>query len=224
MRINLVVGLFNLIPAFPMDGGRVLRALIALRTGYARATRIAAIVGRVCAVGFGIYGWYAGQPFLVLIALFVWMGATGEAAAAQARAVFGGATVAQVMVSPVIALAPDDTLARAADAMHRGFQQDFPVVAGGAVVGVLARAELLQALARHDVATTVSAIMRRDVPTVAPDDTLDVAFARLQQSGSRSLPVVRGAQLVGMLTAEHLAEFLRLRQGAAPIAHASPRP
>jgi Zn-dependent protease/predicted transcriptional regulator len=211
MRINVWLAAFNLLPAFPMDGGRVLRAALAMRTDYVRATELAARIGKGFALLFGIVGLFVtGNPFLVLIALFVWLGAAGEATLAQTRTAFSGVPVERVMIRDVRLLSPNDTLATAVDHVLAGFQQDFPVVDDGTVVGVLTRADLLTALASHGRDARVGDVMQRRFVTAEPSDALDEAFNRLQGCKCHTLPVVRGRELVGVLTMENVAEFLMI--------------
>ena len=145
LMVNVFLVLFNMLPAFPMDGGRVLRSLLAMRMEYARATSIAAAIGKGMAVIFGFVGLFS-NPMLLLIALFVWIGATQEAAAAQMKSSFTGATVRDAMLTDFRALSPQDSLADATKLLLAGSQTDFPVVDGGRVVGILDHAALFEAL------------------------------------------------------------------------------
>lgn len=210
MWVNVTLAVFNLLPAFPMDGGRVLRAWLAMRSGdYVRATDRAAQVGKAFALLFGILGLFViGNPFLVLIALFVWMGAASEASAVQTRTAFHGIPVSRVMITDLRTLHPTDTLGRAADYVLAGFQQDFPVVDRGEVVGVLTRRRLLEALAEKGREGWVSAAMERSFETAAPGEDVERALARLQECRCHTLPVVDGGVLVGVLTAENIGEYL----------------
>lgn len=220
MWANVWLALFNVIPAFPMDGGRVLRAALATRMSHLRATRIAAEIGKAFALLFGIAGlfWFR-DPFLILIALFVWLGAAGEAAVAQARFAFNGVPVERVMIRDVRTLAPDDPLARAVREVLAGFQQDFPVVEHGAVVGVLTRAALVTGLAQHGPEARVADVMERTFQVAEPGEEVESALARLQQCHCRTLPVVRGGggdgsgsgALVGVLTMENVGEYMMIQ-------------
>jgi predicted transcriptional regulator len=161
---------------------------------------------------FGIIGLFVlGNPLLVLIALFVWLGAAGEAAMAQQSSTFDGIRVERVMIRDVRTLAPGDPLARAVDEVLSGFQQDFPVVENGDVVGVLTRADLMKALAAHGPESRVGDAMDRAFVVTAPDEELDDAFARLRSCRCRTLPVVRGRELVGVLTTENIGEFMMVQ-------------
>lgn len=211
---NIILAVFNIIPAFPMDGGRILRAALAMRMDYARATRIAAQIGKLFALVFGVVGLFS-NPWLVLIALFVWVGAAGESAAVQTRSTFDGVPVERVMVRAVKTLAPGDPLSRAVSEVLAGFQDDFPVVENTQVVGVLTRADLMRALARDGAASRVSDAMQRDFQVAHPDEDLDQAFARLQACRCHTFPVVRNGRLEGVLTAEHIGEYLMVQSALA---------
>src|ERR1700737_3033779 len=150
LTINVVLVLFNLLPAFPMDGGRVLRALLATRLSYARATQIAANIGQACAFVFGFLG-LIGNPFLIFIALFVYVGASQEAALAQMRNVSRTFPVSSAMVREFRTLPKDATLEEAVDALLATSQHDFPVVdENGGVAGILTRHDLIAALRKND--------------------------------------------------------------------------
>lgn len=211
--VNLWLGGFNLIPAFPMDGGRVLRAALAMRSGnYARATELAARIGRVFALLFGVLGLFVvGNPFLVFVALFVWLGAAGEAAAVQTSATLAGVPVRQVMITDVRTLSPDDPLERAVRLVLDGFQQDFPVVVNGQVVGVLTRAALLRALAERGPGAPVATAMQQDFRAASPDEPVEEVLTRLETCGCHAMPVIRGRELLGVLTTENVGEFVMVQ-------------
>jgi Zn-dependent protease/CBS domain-containing protein len=213
LSVNVWLALFNLIPAFPMDGGRVLRALLAQRSGdYAAATVRAAGIGRAIALVLGVLGIFVlRQPTLALIALFVWLSAAGEAGAVQESSALSGVALEQVMITDVRTLTPADPLGRAAELVLAGFQQDFPVVDGGAVVGLLTRQDLVRALAAEGVGAPVGAVMRRDFPVAEPGDPVEDALARLAGAGADAMPVVRGRTLLGVLTRENVGEYLMIR-------------
>jgi Zn-dependent protease len=207
MWVNVVLAVFNLLPAFPMDGGRVLRAALAMRFDYVQATRIAAVGGRAFALLFGFYGLSAGNPFLVFIAIFVWIGAQGESWSVQLQSALRGLPVERVMIRDLRTLQPDDSLARAVDHLLAGFQQDFPVLDGAGVVGVLTRTDLVKALAQHGASAPVSVAMRSDFLVAHPGEPLEEAFARLQGSKCHTMPVVQDGALCGVLTLDNVGEF-----------------
>ncbi|MBI2186382.1 MAG: site-2 protease family protein [Acidobacteria bacterium] len=207
MIVNVFLVGFNMLPAFPMDGGRVLRAILATRMDYTRATQFAANIGQGMAFLFGLLGLFF-NPFLVFIALFVWIGAGQEAAMTQMKAALGGIPLQRAMITDFRTLSPNDSLARAVELLLSGAQQDFPVVEDGAVVGVLTRADLLTALARHEQQSPVADVMRRDFLVADASDMIDVAFQRLQGHECHTVPVIRRGHLVGLLTMDNVGEFL----------------
>ncbi len=219
MVINVVLVVFNMLPAFPMDGGRVLRALLAIRMDYSRATQIAANVGQGMALFFGLVGLFA-NPFLIFIALFVWIGAGQEAAMTQMKSALDGVPLERAMITDFRTLAPTDSLASAVELLLAGAQQDFPVVVDGSVVGILTRADLLTALARQDRASPVGNVMRRDFCTADASEMLDAALQRLQAHDCHTIPVTRGGDVVGLLTMDNVGEFLSVQ--SALRTHQSP--
>jgi Zn-dependent protease len=219
MLVNLFLVLFNLLPAFPMDGGRVLRSLLAMRLSYARATGIAAAIGKGMAVVFGFVGLFV-NPMLLLIALFVWIGASQEAGAAEMKSSFQGVRVREAMLTDFRTLCPPDTLATATRLVLAGSQQDFPVVERGRIVGLLLHADLFRALQERGDGATVASVMVTDFDTVSPDEGLEAALARARPEKSRTLPVINDGALVGLLTAENVGELFMIR---AALANRRPR-
>jgi Zn-dependent protease/predicted transcriptional regulator len=210
MVTNLFLVGFNLIPAFPMDGGRVLRALLATRLEYTRATQIAASVGQGMAFLFGFIGLFI-NPFLIFIALFVWIGAQGEARMVTLKSALGGIPVNRAMLTNFTVLSQDDSLAKVVDYVLSGDQKDFPVVAEGQVVGVLSQSAILDGLRRNGEATLVGSVMRTDFQTADSFEMLDTAFARLQNCDCHTIPILHQEQLVGLLTMDNVGEFIRIQ-------------
>jgi Zn-dependent protease len=209
--VNVTLLVFNLVPAFPMDGGRVLRALLAMRLDYVRATQLAAAIGQWIALFFGVVG-VLYNPFLIFIALFVWRAGTQEAGLVTMRSALGDVPVMRAMITDFRALRSDDRLAQGVEHLLGGFQQDFPVVEDGRVVGVLTRNDLAAALGRYGPDTRVEEVMQRDFVTASPREMLQTAFARLQEGHCRTVPVVKDGRVLGLLTADHLAEVLMIQQ------------
>ena len=210
LAANVWLVLFNLIPAFPMDGGRVLRALLASRMEYAKATHIAASVGQGLAFLLGFIGLFA-NPMLVFVALFVWIGASQEAGAAGMKAAIAQTPVRAAMLTDFRSLDSGDTLAGAARLILESSQQDFPVLERSRVAGILTRSDLLVALARHGQDYPVAAAMRRDFPTADDSEMLEAAFERLQQHDCHTMPVIRQGRLAGLVTMENLGEFFMIQ-------------
>jgi Zn-dependent protease/predicted transcriptional regulator len=210
--VNVTLVAFNMIPAFPMDGGRVLRALLAMRFDYVRATQTAVAISQYIAVALALLGLLVPNVLLIFIALFVWLAGTQEAGLVVVRSALAGIPVMRVMITEFRSLRPDDPLSLAVDHVLAGFQQDFPVVDGDHPVGIVTRNDLVAALGRCDPETPVAAVMQREFVTADPRDMLQSAFERLQQGQCRTLPVVRAGHLLGLLTMDNLAEVLMIQQ------------
>jgi Zn-dependent protease len=210
LTINIVLVLFNLLPAFPMDGGRVLRALLATRMSYARATQVAATVGQGFAFIFGFLGLFGPNPFLLFIALFVYIGASQEAALAQMKDVSRRFPVSTAMVREFRTLSENASLQEAVDALLATSQHDFPVVdETGSVAGLLTRHDLIAALRKNDPELRVGHVMRRDIPTVTTGTRFEDAFRIMQECNCPAVPVLdRMKRLVGLLTPENVTELM----------------
>jgi Zn-dependent protease len=210
---NLALGLFNLIPAFPMDGGRVLRALLAMRLDYTKATRIAANIGQGMAFLLGLWGFMGGNYTLVLIAIFVWMGAGQESKEVVVKDTLRDIKVRQAMTLAPQTLIANDTLSKAADLTLSSAQSDFPVLEWGTnkVVGMLGEAELIRGLQKQNSSTPVREVMRTNIPAVGSEEPLYLALEKMSKGRMRAAPVVdREGQLVGLLTAADVNEAYRL--------------
>lgn len=207
---NIVLAVFNLLPAFPMDGGRILRALMAMRWDYVRATTTAATIGRVVAVLMGLYGLFNGGFFLVLIAIFIYTAASQEVAVVKARDILKGYTVQDVYTQSVYQLAPDSSLQQATNLMLLGGQASFPVVEDGVLVGFLPRASLVAALKSSVPHAPVSRFMLRDVAPVAPGDDLFDVQQRIFTEQSDALPVTYNGRFLGLISAKQISSLRRL--------------
>lgn len=210
MVVNITLVLFNLIPAFPMDGGRVLRALLAMRMDFVRATQIAANVGQGLAFLFGLVGLF-GNPFLLFIAFFVWIGASQEANMVQMRNSISGIPVTHAMQTKFETLSPFDRLDRVVNLILAGSQQDFPVVQDGQFLGLLTRDDFIKALSQQGQNTPVTEVIQGNIPSVDSHEMVETALMRLQESGAKTLPVMHGGRFVGLVTSENITEFLMIR-------------
>jgi Zn-dependent protease/CBS domain-containing protein len=223
--INMILVLFNMIPAFPMDGGRVLRALLAMRLEYVRATQMAAGVGQGFALLFALAGLWIPNPILLFIAFFVFIGAGQEAAAAQWRSAFDGTPVSRAMIRDFRTLRAGDPVALAVQMLIEGHQQDFPVLGdrpGDPPVGVLTRADLLTALASGRLDRRVEEIARRNCGVANPREMLDAVFKRMRECGCPAVPVVgEDGTLVGMVTLENVGEYAMVQSA---LSRGSERP
>jgi Zn-dependent protease len=210
MLANVFLAGFNLLPAFPMDGGRALRALLATRLEYTRATQIASLVGQGMAILFGFTG-LLGNPMLIFIALFVWIGAGQEASVAQMKSALAGIPVRRAMLTHFHTLTPWNTLGDAADLVLAGSQQDFPVVVDGRIAGILTRNDLLKALTAAGRHAPVADTMRRECATADASEMLESALARIQGRDCRTVPVTERGALVGLVTMDNVGEFLMIQ-------------
>src|SRR3954468_3607650 len=209
---NIFLVAFNLIPAFPMDRGRVLRALIAMRAGRAEATRIAARIGQGAAFVFALLGLFT-NPMLIVIGLFIYLSATAEAQHVAFSDANTALPVGAAMVSAVESLSPSATLDDAVDLMLRTSQKEFPVLDGaGRPRGLLTRDGLIVALRQGGPATPVLDVMARDLPAATPSEPFDTALARLNQSKAPALFILDAdGRLVGLLTPENVGEMMLVR-------------
>jgi Zn-dependent protease/predicted transcriptional regulator len=216
MAVNIYLLLFNLIPAFPMDGGRMLRALLASRVGLVRGTRIAATLGQTLAAVGGLYGITKGEPILALVAFFVFLGANAEAAAVEARAAGEGLQVRQMMVTNFRTIPVHAPLSQAVELLLSGEQREFPVVDNyGRTEGMLTRDNLIRGLSQKGAGATVAEAMTPSVPTVSPTLGFQEALDRLRTSRLPALPVVDASgSLVGLLTLDNITDLLLVRRAS----------
>lgn len=219
--VNVMLVIFNLIPAFPMDGGRVLRALLAMGMGNARATQVAARIGQALAFALGFLGLFF-NPMLIFIALFVYLGASSENAMAQMKELSTGTRVADAMVTAFVTLVESDTIDDAVEALLRTSQQEFPVLdSGGRVLGILTRDPMIRALRETGPETPVVSVMQNCTQAVHPQDHFEGAFRLMQENACPALPVIDGrGKLVGLVTPENIGELMMvrsiLREGERP--------
>jgi Zn-dependent protease/CBS domain-containing protein len=208
---NLVLAFFNLLPTFPMDGGRVFRSLLAQSRPVEEATRLTARVGIGLAALMGLYGLLSANFIWVFVAFFIYVGAMQESISSTAAVLMRGAPVSEAMITDFRTLNHSDTIRDAAQLLLATSQQDFPVLGGGEVVGLLSRTALLRAMAVEGPEAYVAGAMDRDYLRLTPEMELAEAAAQLSSRGNCAL-VFDGGRLAGMLTSENLSEFLLLRR------------
>jgi Zn-dependent protease/CBS domain-containing protein len=215
--VNLFLVLFNMIPAFPMDGGRVLRAVLAIRMGHVRATEIAASIGQVVAFGLGFLGLF-GNPLLIFIAIFVYLAASSEAQLVAMRAMSRDVPVSAAMITQFAHLAPEAHIDEAVDTLLRTSQSEFPVVgADGRLVGVLSRADMIRALKQLGPDARVADAMSTEVPTIGHRACLEEAVRLLQEKQAPAVGVLDASgRLAGLITSETIGEMLMVRD-AMPV-------
>lgn len=213
LSANVIMVVFNLIPAFPLDGGRVLRALLATRMEYAQATKLAAGIGQGLALALGIFAAFNGMFLLILIAIFIYVAAESEAAIVQMRSVTAGLPVSSAMVTRFDTLDHRSTLNQAIDVLLGTSQHEFPVLDdNGGFAGLLTKHDLLVALRNSGADTPVTDVMVKGLPTVLPQTSLDRALDFVRQAGVAALPVLDNTgRLVGLFTPENVNELLMVR-------------
>jgi len=206
---NIVLVVFNLIPAFPMDGGRVLRALLAMRFGFVKATRMAAFVGQAFAILLGLLG-LMGNPLLVLIAVFVYLAATAESQFVEMRSLARGFLARDAMITSFEKLEPSSTADDAAALLLRTTQQEFPVVdSSSRLQGIVTRDGLIEVLRDRDGSTPVSEFMEKDIPVVTGSACLENVIQMLQEKHAHAVAVAGPDQrLAGFITPENFAEMM----------------
>lgn len=207
MVVNVFLVLFNLLPAFPMDGGRVLRALLATGLGRRRATVIAANVGQGMAILFGIVG-FLYNPFLIFIAIFVYLGAQAEAGMVEMQSAMEGFRVRDAMMTRFRSLSTRDTLDKAVGELLAGSQQDFPVLEDDRPVGILRRNDLVKALSDGRRDALVADVMCRECETVDEGAPLRGAVETMHARQCGTVPVVADGRIVGLLTLENTSELI----------------
>jgi CBS domain-containing protein len=213
MAINVWLAIFNLIPAFPMDGGRVLRALLATRLSYVRATKVAATAGQAMAF-LGVYlGFVLPAPILVLVSLFIFIMAGAEASAVRLQEATKDIPVSEAMMTSFETVTGQDSIGDAVDLLLDGSQTDFPVVdIAGRLVGLVRRDDLIGVLREHGDQVSVTCAMSDCDVTLKAEMPLSEALAKIQSSGFRTIPVTgRGDRLIGLLSLENIGELVMVR-------------
>ena len=211
---NVAMIAFNLIPAFPMDGGRVLRAGLAMFLPYVRATRIASLVGQGFALLFAGVGvlYFRESPALVFIALFVFVIAGEERALVQTRSSLTGLPVSAAMVTAFVSLETRHEVAYAVDLLLASEQRDFPVLEDGQLLGMLSRDDLLRGVRTEGPGAPIGRLVRVDVSPLEASMPLDAALQRMSAARLTALPVVARGRLVGLLTLDNIRELLLVQE------------
>ncbi len=222
--LNLFLAAFNMIPAFPMDGGRVLRALLAIRLGHLRATEIAAAIGQWTAFGFGLIGLLSGNFILIFIAFFVYLAAASEAQMVSLRAMSRDVPVTAAMVTRFATLTGNEHIDAAVETLLQTSQTEFPVVDSSyRLIGLVGRAEIIRALRELGPSAPVSDVMVKDIPTIERSHRLEEAFRLLQEKSVPAVGVVDYAgRLIGLVTAETVGEMLMVRKALPEGARLGP--
>jgi Zn-dependent protease/predicted transcriptional regulator len=205
---NILLFVFNFIPAFPMDGGRLLRAMLALVLPYVRATAIAAMVGQGLAIAFVLVGLKTGQWLLLLIGGFIFLGAEGEEKMVKMRSLLRDLDVDDVMTRDFTVLAPGDPVARGLEMVYQTGQDDFPVLDGDRLLGIVSRRNLLDAVNRSGMSTPVADVMTTNLPAVSSSAKVSRVQDELFSEGWESLPVMDDGRLVGLLSPNNISRYI----------------
>ena len=207
---NVGLALFNLLPAFPMDGGRVLRALLATAMPHTRATALAVSVGQGLAWLLGLAGLLTTNFVLILIAVFVYAGATQEGRMTQVKGVLRGLRVRQAFARHAQVLSPDDPISHAADLALESFQSDFPICDGEHIVGLLTYTDMIRGLKQHQPETPVREVMRTQFPAVGLNDELYEVHRQMTEAGLDAVPVIEKGFFLGLVTRRDVSEVYQL--------------
>lgn len=207
---NAMLVLFNMLPAFPMDGGRVLRALLSMKLNRVMATRIASGVGQLLAMIFFFIGIFY-NPILLLIAIFVFFGAQAESSMVQNIDLLEGYKVKDAMMTNITIVNPDDTLQDMIDILISGTEKNFIVAENGQVEGVLFQNELIKSIQNYNRDTEVREIMSKDFGTVEIDEDLNSIFRKIRQHRRSFFPVLKDEKIAGSIDMENINEFITIR-------------
>lgn len=210
MAVNIMLAVFNMLPALPMDGGRVFRAALAMRMDRAAATEIAAKVGQGFALGLVFLG-LLYNPFLIFIGLFVWIGAAAEWQSVQIKSTLSGMTVGRAMLTDFQTLSPSEPLSRAVELTLAGSQKDFPILVSRSITGVLTQTDLLKGLQAGGEQSRVGDWMQQEVQSAEIDEPLEKVLERLQVSHCRLIAVNKAGHLVGIVNLDNFVEFMKIQ-------------
>lgn len=206
--LNLILAGFNLLPAFPTDGGRVLRAVLALRMDYAQATHTAAVIGQLMAILLGIWGLLGGNLLLLLIAVFVYMGASAEDTQVRLRHTLREVPATSAMVSEFRSLDKDEPLSDAFAFASHSYQHDFPVTDEGQLVGLVTRQALISGIHERGGEVKVAEVMVGNPCRVGPKDSLADIYQQISTGACPIAAVVEGNQLLGLVTPESVSQYV----------------
>ena len=209
--VNITLAVFNMIPAFPMDGGRVLRALLSYKFPRHIATRFAATLGKILSAGFIVLGLFY-NPFLIIIGLFIYLGAQAEADFTQARSLLAGYKVRDLVMHHYNNLSPEAPLSKAVELLLDGQGKDFLITDHGTVVGTLSRNEMIQALSEKEQSITIKEIMNQNIKYLRADSSLDEMYQQVQQNNVSLMPVMENGDLVGVIDTENILEFIMVKE------------
>ncbi len=208
--LNLMLAVFNLIPAFPMDGGRILRSALAGKFGYQKATKIAATFGHIFALLFAYFGIVKLNIILIAIAVFIYMAASAEEAQIDIKETLKKIRVRDILAHDFLTLRSDTPIAKVMEMVFHSHQEDFPVVDDGKLVGFITRQDIVNGIHQHGMNIPVNDVMRKDFPVAKDADLLLKIQDIMQKSGMKALPVMKADSVVGVVTLEDIGRFYAL--------------
>lgn len=208
--VNLLLGLFNLLPAFPMDGGRILRAFLAERMSFIKATKLAASIGKQFAIIMAIVGVFFNF-LLILIAVFVYLGADAEYKSVLISALLENEKVKDVMTSNVHTVNPDDTVNETLRVMFREKHMGYPVLENGRLVGIITFHDLSK-IGENNRSLPIRDIMSRDLIVSKPGEELVDTIEKLNRNGIGRVPVVENGELVGIVSKTDITNTLQKKE------------
>ncbi len=208
--VNLTLMAFNLLPAFPMDGGRVLRAWLATRTSYVAATSKAASIGKMFAAFMFLIGLFGGGLLMIIVAAFVYLGATEEERATTINICLEGIKVRDIMSANVRTVQPDMNLKDMTELIFREKHRGYPVMDKQGMAGIITSEDIRKVPEAKRESTTVAEVMTGKIYDIGPDEEAAVAMKKLTELGIRRLPVIENGQLVGILSREDLVRAMEL--------------
>lgn len=211
--INLVLAAFNMIPAFPMDGGRVLRAVLSSRMGHRDATVVAVRLGHIFALFFGYIGVVHGQIFLLVIAVFIYMAASGEGMQVAVRETIRNYSVRDILADNFVSVTPGTTLKQVLELTFHRHQEDFPVIEDGEIRGIITRKEIMLAVHQKGKEVTAGEIMRSGVPSVDDAESLDVVQKLMAKYTTNAMPVEKDGRILGVVTNDDINKVYLMMSG-----------
>ncbi|MBN1526857.1 MAG: site-2 protease family protein [Candidatus Omnitrophica bacterium] len=204
-KINFFLAVFNLIPAFPMDGGRLLRSVLAQKLGFYRATKIAVSLGHLFALVFAFFGIVVRFNILwIAIAFFIYIAASSEEAQVDIKETLKKVRVRDILSRDFLKLTSDMTLKKVLETMFHSRQEDFPVVDGGRMTGFVTRQDIMNSIHQFGMEKSVSDIMRKDFPALSETDKLGAVQELMHDKGMTALPVMKDGQVIGIVTFEDI--------------------
>jgi predicted transcriptional regulator len=204
---NVMLFSFNLIPAFPMDGGRVLRALLAMKYGRYKATNIAVRIGQLLAIGLVLFG-LSGNIWLVFIGVFIYLGAGAEGNYESTRSALSKYKVQDAIMHQFTPLQSTDTIGTAVRLLLDGQEKEFIVLENEQVVGTLTRNEMIQGLGHFGKEANLSEVMNHTILRLEPQMPLDDVYDQMTDENVEIAPIFEGGKLIGVLNRDNIMEIL----------------